>query len=88
MNADLLTIKELKNNAMNNLIPDNLYDLNEKFNNEYIENILEDENIYFQDKIQSFNDIIYKLSYGDRINLLNKYKYIFDQDDMQKNFLL
>ena len=73
---------------MNNLIPDNLYDLNEKFNNEYIENILEDENIYFQDKIQSFNDIIYKLSYGDRINLLNKYKYIFDQDDIQKNFLL
>ena len=61
---------------------------NEKFNNEYIENILEDENIYFQDKIQSFNDIIYKLSYDDRINLLNKYKYIFDQDDMQKNFLL
>jgi len=76
--SELYTIEELKENL-------HLYDLNEKKNYEIILQILENKNIDDKTKIENFNNIMYKLSFDDRIKLLNKYKTLFEKDEIQKN---
>ena len=90
LKKELLTIEEMKKNCCeknNGSCEDNnLYDLDERANYLKIVKILKDDKISNKDKISSFNNIMYKLSYEDRINLLKEYKNLFDNDDTQKKY--
>ena len=90
---DLFTIEELKNNLPedlktenNNLNRNNLYDLDIKWNNEYIRDILKNKEKDIKTKIDSFNIIMYKLSYEDRYAILNDYKDLLDKDEDIKKY--
>jgi len=90
---ELLTINELKNadkkepkGEANNFVQNNLFDLDEKKNKEFIINVLKDENLTDQEKIYKFNDIMYKLSYDDRKNILDEYKTLFDADEDKNKY--
>lgn len=83
--AELYTIQELKEKTNEkNFETEYIYDLNERLNYEAILQILENKNIEDKNRIEKFNEIMYKLSYDDRIKLLNKYKNLFDNDEIQK----
>ena len=90
LKKELLNIEEMKKNCCeknNGSCGDNnLYDLDERANYLKIVKILKDDKISNKDKISSFNNIMYKLSYEDRINLLKEYKNLFDNDDTQKKY--
>ena len=77
--------KEPKGEA-NNFVQNNLFDLDEKKNKEFIINVLKDENLTDQEKIYKFNDIMYKLSYDDRKNILDEYKTLFDADEDKNKY--
>ena len=90
---ELLTINELKNadkkepkGEANNFVQNNLFDLDEKKNKEFIINVLKDKNLTNQEKIYKFNDIMYKLSYDDRKNILDEYKTLFDADEDKNKY--
>jgi len=83
--TELYTIEELKEKENENNCENlHYYDLNEKKNYEIILQILENKNIDDKNKIENFNNIMYKLNYDDRIQLLDKYKTLFDKDEIQK----
>ena len=86
LREELYTIEELKDNAKQKNYEEamNLYDLDEKRNMIYISQFFERKDKEDKEKINQFNNIQYKLSYEDRISLLNKYKYLFDKDQIQK----
>ena len=82
---ELLTFNELKKSLNKEMIIENndysqqvLYDLDENWNKEYIANILKNKDYGDNKKIEAFNRIMYKLSYKERINILNEYKNLFD----------
>ena len=78
LREELYTIEELKDNAKQKNYEEamNLYDLDEKRNMIYISQFFERKDKEDKEKINQFNNMQYKLSYEDRISLLNKYKYL------------
>ena len=80
----LKTIDEMKRESHNFLKnPKESYDLDEKVNFKYIKGILETNasELSNQNKIEAFNEIMYKLAYEDRRLLLDKYKDLFAKDE-------
>ena len=77
----LKTIENMKKESQNfSKDSNNPYDLDEKINYNYIKTILDSKTINNQQKINTFNDIQYKLAYKDRKSLLNDYKDLFATD--------
>ena len=74
----LRTFESLQKESQNFLTNENLYDLDEKANFSYITKILEDKSLSSKEKFSSFNDIIYKLSFNDRKQLLKQHKKLFN----------
>ena len=79
---ELLTIDELKANHKNDLF----YDLDPNANKSKILNILENDKIDVETKIKSFNEIMYKLTFKDRELLLQKFKNLFEKDELLQKY--
>ena len=79
----LKTIDDMKKER-NNFLKGykNSYDLDEEINAQYIRKILDSQDISNQIKINTFNDIQYKLSYSDRTSILSQYKDLFSTDEL------
>jgi hypothetical protein len=73
----LKTIESLQKENKNILTNEIPYDLDEETNFSYITKILEDKNLSAKEKIHSFNNIIYKLSFNNRKKLL-KHKKVYN----------
>ena len=92
----LKTIESLQKENKNILTNEIPYDLDEETNFSYITKILEDKNLSTKEKIHSFNNIIYKLSFNDRKkllknkkvnNLIKKSRKIIQQKKLKKVFI-
>ena len=82
----LKTIEDMKKESLNFLNDQsNSYDLDEKVNYIYIKGILDSKRLSDQNKIKTFNDIQYKLSYEDRHSLLIEYENLFSKDETIKS---
>ena len=90
---ELFTLEELRNksneileeaNKECKILNDDKYDLNADLNYFNIKQTLQRKDITEQDKIKSFNQIMYKLTYKNRDYLLKKYKNLFKKDEIQK----
>lgn len=92
LKTELLTIEDMKKASYDKSIKimhdenNELYDLNEEANFLKIVKILNDDSYSNKDKIKNFIEIMYKLSYTSRIELLKQYKDLFDQDEKIKKF--